>query len=639
MLSKYIAALMAGLSAVSAAGQTSRPAANLRPVSFRHVEIRDTFWAPRIEVNRTRTLPHCLDQCEKTGRISNFAKAAGQMPGKYEGAYFNDSDVYKILEGAAYCLTLHADPELEARVDKVIDWIAAAQQPDGYLNAYYTLMEPENRWTNLFKMHELYCAGHLFEAAVAMAEGTGKTKLLDVARRFADHIDATFGPGRKFGYSGHPEIELALLRLYRHTGEERYLRLARWFLEVRGTAPIPKQNADPSTIQAHMPIRQQREIMGHAVRAMYLYAGVTDLVRLGGDAGYDETLHSIWDSVALRKMYVTGGVGAEHQHEAFGSEYHLPNDSAYAETCAALALVFWNQRMALLTGDAKYADVVERALYNGALSGVSLDGVRFFYTNPLASVGKHHRQPWFGCACCPSNVVRVIPSIGEYLYSTADNAVYVSQYVGSRARIAVAGIEATLTMDTDYPWSGDVKIRFELPKPTTFRMCLRIPEWAGRADIAINGESLHRLKIDHGYLEVRWPWKTGDVLSLAFPMEVRRIEAHPKVVANRGRVALQRGPVVYCLEALDNGGKVLDLSLPRQAELSAEHRPDFLGGVTVIKGRAQRAGAADWAGKLYQPARPTDPVEITAVPYCVWDNRDPGEMVVWLPEAPGLAGQ
>lgn len=612
------------------------PGAKLEPVPMTQVHVRDAFWSPRIETVCTKTLPLCLDWCEKTGRVSNFAKAAGLEKGAFVGKYFNDSDLYKVLEGAAYVLALRPDKDLAARVDRIIDVIAAAQQPDGYLNTYFTLVTPDRKWTDLSVMHELYCAGHLIEAGVAFAEATGKTRLLDVARRMADHIDATFGPEKKFGYSGHPEIELALFRLYRHTGEERYRKLSQWFLDVRGTKPLENQRGDAWAIQAHKPIREQTDIVGHAVRAMYLYSAVADRVYLDGDPGYAKTLETIWESVVNRKMYITGGVGAQREHEAFGADYSLPNDTAYAETCACIALAFWNQRMLMLKGEGRFADVVERALYNGVLSGLALDGERFFYENPLTNDGTHRRQPWYDTACCPSNLVRVIPSIGGYIFARTATDLYVDQYIGSTASLRVGEVDAKVAMETDYPWSGVVKLRLDIPKATMFRVHLRVPEWAGSAEVAVNGEPVHHVVSEKGYAVLPREWRPGDVITLTLPMEPQRVEANPKVAADRGRVALQRGPLLYCLEAADNDGRVFDLALPRDVELKAGPCKDLLGGIVVIQADGVVASQAGWENRLYGPARSPRSARIRAVPYYAWGNRDPGEMTVWIPESVGL---
>lgn len=612
----------------------------LQPVPFTDVKVEDGFWAPRIDTNRTSTVEACLAHCEVTGRISNFSKAAGRIPGKYEGRFYNDSDVYKVLEGAAYCLAQHRDPQLEARIDAIIDEIAAAQQPDGYLNAYHTLMEPDKRWTNLCGMHELYCAGHMFEAAVAYAQATGKTKFLDVARRKADHIDGIFGHGKRIGWPGHQEIELALIKLSRYTGEPRYAKLAQFFVDVRGTTK-QEDFKNPAYMQAHQPVREQTDVVGHAVRAMYMYAGVADVAALTGDPSLFNALDTIWHNVADKKMYITGGVGARHAGEAFGKPYELPNDTAYCETCAAIGLVLWNHRLNLLNGDGRYVDVMERAIYNGILSGVSLQGDTFFYVNPLASNGNVHRRPWFNTACCPTNVVRFIPSIPGYIYATGEDGVWVNLFVQSTAKVTLASGTIRLTQKTEYPWSGAVTITVEpveFAGPAEFAVNVRIPQWWCREpSIRVAGRPWPDMKVDRGYIRIQRRWQSGDRIELNLPMPVERMQAHPRVQANVGRVALQRGPVVYCLEGVDHGGRVANLVLPRRAELTASMQPDLLGGVMVLKARGLAVAPPDWKGRLYQPLPRARSAEITAIPYHVWDHREAGQMVVWIPEATGLA--
>jgi uncharacterized protein len=616
------------------------PFQQLTALPFTEVKIEDDFWAPRIKLNREKIVPHNLKYCESTGRISNFAKAAGLMPGEFQGIYFDDSDVYKVIEGAAYTLAQHRDEGLEKTIDDVIDKIAAAQQPDGYLYTFYTVNKTlDLRWTDTPKMHELYCAGHLFEAAVAYYQATGKRKLLDVAIKLADHIDSVFGEDKKHEVPGHQEIELALVKLWRVTGQDRYLKLAEFFIAERGRACGRKLHGDYN--QDLVPVAQQREITGHAVRAMYLYAGVADIAAITGNKDYIETMDHIWRDVIQRKMYVTGGIGPSAHNEGFTVPYDLPNDSAYAETCAAIGMAFWNQRMAMLHADAKYADIVELVLYNGALSGVSLDGEKFFYVNPLASRGRHHRQPWFGCACCPVNVVRFLPTIGGYAYAQDQSGIYVNQYVSSRAKMEVNGVEIQLAQRSRYPWDGRIRITVEPHEKVAFALRLRIPGWcqgpqtdedlyhiAGKpenraAKLSVNGQPMPDISIVKGYAQIDRAWIKGDQVELDLPMPVRRVKAHAKVEANLGRVAVQRGPMIYCLEGVDNDGAPRSIALPPDSRLYSEFRPDLLGGVTVIKGEA-----------LLRSKDHPQPVHvaITAVPYFSWDNRAPGQMVVWLPE-------
>lgn len=607
----------------------------LRAVPFQQVHLRDGFWSPRIETNRTATIQANLHQCEISGRLRNFDVAAGRVKGKHEGFLYNDSDVYKMLEGIAYALTSERDPSLEARADKIVDSIAAAQQPDGYLNTYFTLVEPANRWKNIQYGHELYCAGHLFEAAVAYFQATGKRQLLDVAGKFADHIDDTFGPGKRRDACGHEEIELALVKLYGATGERRYLDLAKFFLDVRGTREGRFLFGEYA--QDHLPIRQQTEVCGHAVRAMYLYSAMTDVAGATGDKGLTAAMDSIWHDVVDRKMYVTGGIGPSASNEGFTVPFDLPNDSAYAETCAAIGMALWNHRLFLTTGESKYADVLERVVYNGLLSGVSLSGDRFFYTNPLGSRGRHHRVPWFDCSCCPTNVVRYIPGIGERCYAQRENGIWTVLYMGGEAKLELPATKVELVQRTGYPWSGEVRIEV---KPAlagaAFDLHLRIPDWCDQgATLTVNGVEIAAQKNDAGFVTVSRAWQAGDTVQLNLPMEVRRTHADPRVPADEGRVALMRGPVVYCLEGVDNGGRVRNLCLPVdsgefEAGLKAEFDPDFLGGCVKVSGRALSVS-------FDKDSLVTREISFTAVPYSTWDNRSPGEMVVWMAEQPERA--
>ncbi len=627
LLQLAVALLVVSWVGAEAAPRSAR--SDLKAVPFTQVRVQDRFFAPRIEANRTATIPACLQQCEQTGRISNFAVAGGLEKGQFRGIYYDDSDVYKVIEGIAYSLQSHPDPELERRLDGIIAKIAAAQRPDGYLNTYHTLVAPDKRWTNLPVMHELYCAGHLFEAAVAHYQATGKRTLLNVATRFADHIDSVFGEDRKIGVSGHEEIELALLRLFRVTGDERYRKLSQFFIDHKGKGQEYNQD--------NVPVRQQSEIVGHAVRAMYLYTGVADLASLTGDPDLIATMDRIWRDVTQRKMYITGGIGPSAKNEGFTVAYDLPNESAYCETCASIGMALWNHRLLMLHGDGKYADVLERVLYNGLLSGVALDGKTFFYVNPLASRGNHHRQPWYGTACCPTNVVRFVPSIGGYAYATDSQGLRVNLYMASTMETELPTGKVTVKQETDYPWSGAVTLRVSPEKPATFSLSLRIPAWCQAATLKVNGQSVDASKPEKGYVTVTREWRRGDVVKLDLPMEIRRVVAHPSVRADEGRVALMRGPLVYCLEGVDNEGSVRDIALPDSAKLRAVKQPNLLGGVVVLKGKALRAAPSPQGGSLYWDAPERVATEITAVPYYAWDNRAPGEMAVWLPRTVGLA--
>jgi uncharacterized protein len=580
----------------------------LSGVPFTDVKLSDQFWTPRIETNRTASLPHNIDWCKKTGRIDNFVNSS-KGKGKFEGLVFNDSDVYKVLEAASYSLAAHPDPALETTVDEIIAKIAAAQQPDGYLNTYFTLAEPGKRLTNLKDMHELYCCGHLIEAAVAHFRATGKRTLLDVAVKYADFVDSVFGPTKRQGVPGHEEIELALAKLSQATGQEKYMTLAKYFIDTRGDKS--KRTLWGEYHQDHLPVRQQSEIVGHAVRAMYLYSGTADVAAHSGGKALIDAMGRLWQDVTQRKMYITGGIGALSEGEAFGKDYELPNESAYCETCAAIGLALWAHRLNLMHGDAQYADVVERVAYNGILSGVGMDGRKYFYVNPLASDGKHHREPFFDCACCPPNVARFLASLPGYVYASGDAGVYVNLYVAGTAQIPLGENTVTLTQETQYPWDGTVRITVDPNTPGRFTVALRIPAWCHAAKIAINGKAVAPVVMEKGYAMVRHQWQSGDVLTLALPMPVERMEAHPRVKADIGRVAVVRGPIVYCFEAVDNGGRAKETVLARDPKFAVEHRNDLLGGVTVVT-----AFAAD--GR-----------KITAVPYYAWDQRAPGEMVVW----------
>lgn len=633
----------------------------LEPVPYSAVRISDGFWSPRIDLNQKVSLRASFQECEKAGNLDNFRIAAGWIKGEHKGSHAYDSDVYKIIEGAGYSLKLHPDPELEAYVDRLIDAIAAAQQKDGYLNTYFTLKAPDQKWKKLQTDHELYCAGHFFEAAVAYSQVTGKQKILDTARRLADHLDSVFGPGKCYDVPGHQEVELALVKLFHLTGEQRYFDLAKFFLDERGYAhgqthlrPTPEEIArqnqvDPKNSrsiwltrkyrQDHLPVVEQDEAVGHAVRAGYMYAAMADVAAITGDAGYLQAGKRLWENVVGKKIYITGGVGtAQFQDEGFGTPYNLPNEKAYCETCAAVANIFWNYRLNLLHGEAKYIDVLELGLYNGFLAGVSLSGDQFFYENPLASRGKVLRDSWSDPACCPSNVVRLIPQIGNFIYARDGQGFYVNLYLGSTAVLPWKGGSVRLTQTTRYPWEGKVKVLVEPDKTGEFVLNLRLPGWTGKgpiagdlyrfdhdapgqdpgATLAVNGKSVAPRQVKQGYLQIRRRWQKGDVVELDLPMPVRRVRAHPNVEADRDRVALMRGPILYCFEAADNPFDVLKLSLPKGASLKVEHQDALLGGVTVFHGQGLIEGKTA--------------VNMTAIPYYVWSNRQAGAMTVWVPE-------
>jgi len=633
---------------------TPRTTEFLFPVSFTKVRIEDRFWSARQRINAERTIPHQYRQCKETGRIDAFR--LDWKPGKEpKPHYFWDSDVAKWIEAASYSLVTHPNPELEALLDEVIELIASAQQPDGYLNVYFTVVAPEKRWKNLGHWHELYCAGHLIEAAVAHYQATGKRRLLDVVCRYADYIDSVFGPGKRDGCPGHQEIELALVKLYRVTGERRYLMLSKFFLDQRGQKPsvferemahLSEEDAtlhrrffvrrdgtfDTSYNQDHLPVRQQSEVVGHAVRAMYMYAGMADVARETGDRELFEACLRLWENACRRRMYLTGGIGSSRHNEGFTGDHDLPNETAYAETCAAVGLVLWNHRMLQMDPDSRYADVIERVIYNGAISGLSLDGEKFFYENPLASDGRHHRQPWFGCACCPGNISRLIASLGEYIYSEGPNTAYIHQYIAGSAEFSLNGRKVRLEQRSDYPWDGRIDIRLIPEAPDTFGLALRIPGWCRNYKVAINGTEIDPTGLGvRGYLRLERRWQPGDTVTLDLAMPVERVYAHPRVKQNLGHVALQRGPIVYCIEQVDHEVPLYQIMLPREAPLTTQFDPD-LGGFVRIVGEAVYADDADWSD-LYRAAPPVlRPPRLSAVPYYAWDHRDPGPMRVWIPE-------
>ena len=625
----------------------------IAPVPFTEVVVRDTFWAPRLATSLKATIPHCFEQCEKTGRLANFARAGGLEEGGFEGIYFNDSDVYKVIEGASYALQIAPDPELDAYLDALIAKIAAAQEEDGYLYtaralASDTYQPPGGpaRWTDP-SGHELYCAGHLYEGAVAHFLATSKRTLLDVALRNADLIVAQFGEGgTQVWPPGHQEIEMGLVKLYRLTGEEKYLRLAERFLELRGRPTGRTFGLFGEYSQDHLPVVEQTRAVGHAVRAGYLYSGMADIAALVGRPDYVAALERIWADVARSKLYLNGGIGAAGGHEGFGAEFELPNLVAYCETCASIATVLWNQRMFQLLGRSAFIDVLERSLYNGLLSGVSLDGRSFFYPNPLESDGRHGRSPWFGCACCPSNVARLVPSMPGYIYATRGDELYVNLYAGNTARIHLEGGAIDVRMETDYPWDGRVRLAITPESPgREITLRLRIPGWArnepapgglyrfakdsdARPTLHVQGVGEVPLSMDDGYATVRRVWQADDVLTLELPMPIRRVLCDERVKENRGKTALQRGPLVYCVEWPDvDRGEVVNLVLPEDAALTVATEPELLGGVRVLRGPASstRWTTEDGARRIESTA-----VSITAIPYYAWAHRGPGEMAVWL---------
>ncbi|HUI57256.1 MAG TPA: beta-L-arabinofuranosidase domain-containing protein [Bryobacteraceae bacterium] len=633
----------------------------VKPVPFTAVHVNDIFWAPRIEINRAVTIPFAFEQDERTGRVDNFIRAAEALKGipfenhKPPGYPFDDTDVYKVIEGASYTLSVHPDPKLDAYLDSLIEKIGAAQEPDGYLYTARTIdpLHPHpwsgsERWIlEGVNSHELYDLGHLYEAAVAHYQATGKRTLLDIALRTANLLDQTFGPGKREIWPGHQIVEMGLAKLYRVTGDPRYLNLAKFMLDARGPQSQEEGHGN-RYVEAQARVVDQTEAVtgGHAVRAMYMYSGMADIAALTGDSSYVNALDKIWDNVAGRKLHVTGGVGARGAGEAFGADYELPNMSAYNETCAAVGNDYWNHRLFLLHADAKYIDVMERTLYNGLISGVALDGKTFFYQNPLEATGKANkdqRSPWFGVACCPGNITRFMASVPGYVYAQRGDALWVNLYMGSTADIKMDnGCTVKLTQQTRYPWDGNIKMTVEPDQTAAMTINVRIPGWARNQPIAsdlysfadknseaavlkVNGKPVP-MKLDKGYVAVTRTWKKGDIIELNLPMPIRRVVANNQVAPDRGRVALERGPIVYAAEFADNpGGKVRNLMLPDSAPLTAEFKSDLLKGVEVIEGKAIALNK-DAQGNTVKTEQ-----SFTAIPYYAWANRGRGEMIVWLP--------
>ena len=645
------------------------PIRGFQEVSQSQVELRGGFWGPRLKIGQQVTIPHALDELEKDGHVTNFDKAAGKFDGPLRGHHAFDSDLYKVLEGALISLQHNPDPALRKRVDGIIDRILAAQQKDGFLITWFIVTGLDKRWEDLRLEHQMYNAGHFFEMATEHQHLTGEPKVIDAAKRFADHMDGIFGPNKRYDVDGHQEVELALIKLYRVTGERRYLDLAKFFLDERGYAhgterkPFdPKSQVLPAKVegqptrdqqrefwharlrlrngrmQDHKPVVDQHEAIGHAVRAGYMYSAMADTVRFTEAPGYEAALDHIWNDVVGRKMYITGGLGtAQYDDEGFGDPYKLPNESAYNESCAAIAHVFWQARMNLLKGQAKYADMMELALYNGTLSGISLSGDHFFYQNPLASANGGERDSWIGLSCCPTNLARIFPQIGGLVYAQSKKQILVNLYAAGEAKLKLDdGSSLKLTQQTEYPWDGKVRLTVNPDQAADFSLKLRIPGWAmGRPvpsdlykltdakvspiSLTVNGEKTEAKPAEDGYVHLQRTWKAGDVVELNLPMPIQRVYANEKVEADRGKVTLMRGPLVYCIEAADQPGVDLPkLVLPRIAEMTAKHRADLLGGVTILEGDALADGKT--------------PLKMTAIPYYAWQNRTKGGMTVWIQE-------
>ncbi len=631
------------------------PRARFRPPAVPQVEVRG-FWGARVDAVADKTADILYQRCVEAGMLDQIDPdrpvPALRIPFHPNGTVtmqmFWDSDLGKTIETAAYCVYRKPNPALEAKIDAVIDMFEKLQQEDGYLSSWYQRMEPGKRWTNLRDCHELYCAGHLIEGAVAYYQATGKRKLLDVMSRYADHIGTVFGPnpGQRKGYCGHEELELALVKLARVTGNHKYMDLAKYMVDQRGQQPhyfdeeAKARGADPSEYhfknyeynQAHKPVREQDKVVGHAVRAMYLYAGMADVATEYGDDDLRKALDRLWDDLNSKRLYVTGGLGPSADNEGFTSDYDLPNETAYAETCAAVGLVFWANRMLGMGPNTRYADAMELALYNGSISGLSLDGSLFFYENPLESRGGHNRWKWHRCPCCPPNIGRMVASIGTYMYGQAEGEVAVHLYCDSTATLDIGSAEVKLTQNTRYPWDGAIGITVDVDKPTRFALNLRIPAWCRKATLSVNGAPVDLKGVaEDGYARIEREWKAGDAVQLDLDLTVEQLHAHPEVRQDVGRVTLKRGPLVYCLEGIDNPLSLNRIRVPAASSFTANFEPGLLEGVVTLAAEAEADATGDWNGDLYRTAAPqTETVPIKAVPYYAWDNREPGEMLVWL---------
>jgi len=618
----------------------------IQPVPFTAVKVTDNFWANRIRTNHRVTIPIAIQKSRETGRIDNFKIAGGLMKGTFCSLYpFDDSDIYKIIEGAAYSLQMFPDPKMEATIDSLIDLIALAQEDDGYLYTNRTIMgENAHEWAGKKRWekednlsHELYNLGHFYEAATAYFQATGKRKILDIAIKSADLVDHDFGWGKIENWPGHQEVEIGLVKLYRLTGEKRYLDLAKFFLDVRGRGIGEKKTYN----QSHLPVVQQRDAVGHAVRATYMYSGMADVAALTGDTSYVNAIKGIWEDVVCRKLYITGGIGAEGGYEGFGGPYELPNAKAYCETCAAIANVYWNYRMFLMSGDSRYIDVLERSLYNNVLSGVSMSGDHFFYPNPLESHGQHSRSEWFGCACCPSNISRFIPSMPNYIYARSGKNIYVNLYVSGKTSVDVTGTKLGIEQNSQMPWDGKIQIIMNPVSPVRAKLHLRIPAWATnnpfpgelynfsnrvstKTLVKINGNRTN-FKVEKGYAIINRKWQPQDKIELELPFEIRKINAHPDIADDRGKMAIQLGPVVYCLEAADyNDPHIFGLMMNKDTQLKYSWNANLLGGVNVISGPCSEF-------HMRGDVKETLPSILKAIPYYAWSHRGFGQMEVWIP--------
>lgn len=648
--------LLATLAFSACSDKTSSGDYPIQPVQFTSVRLTDDFWAPRIKRNADVTIPIAFSYCESTGRVRNFEIAGGLDTGKFQTIYpFDDSDVFKIIEGASFSLQTFPDPELEAYLDTLIYKIGMAQEDDGYLYTNRTIAEMHggkglhewaspDRWQlDSILSHELYNLGHLYEAAVAHYLATGKRTLLDIAIRSADLVLNDFGPDRVKVYPGHQVIEMGLVKLYRATGESKYLDLAKFFLDIRG--PHGEQYN-----QAHRKVVNQSEAVGHSVRATYMYSGMADIAAIKKDTAYLAAITRIWEDIVYNKIYITGGIGATGGNEGFAGPFVLPNMTAYCETCASIGNIFTNHRLFLLHGESKYIDILEKTLYNSMLSGVSLSADRFFYPNPLESDGKHQRSAWFGCACCPSNIARFVPAIPGYIYAVRDKDVFINLYISNDAEFSVDGNNIGVSQDANFPWDGKVGITVNPHSDMKFSLMLRVPGWAvneavpgslyrfseisnDKYRILVNGEQVENMPED-GYLRITRRWRKGDRVQIEFPMPVRRVIADERIEDDRGKITVQRGPLIYCAEWPDNNsGNILNLMIDEKAVFTTEFRPSLLDGTQVVKTTGyQTRQASD--GKIEKQLAEA----ITLIPYALWNNRGPGQMRVWLPLAAEISG-
>ena len=618
------------------------------PVGFSKVNINDNFWKPKLDLVATATLKACVYQTEvATPRIKNFENVANKKAVKHQGIFYDDSDVFKALEAIAYSLKTYPNDTLEKKADTWIDLIAASQQPDGYLNTFYTLNSTEKRYSDM-SMHEDYNAGHMIEAAVAYYNATGKRKFLDVCIRWADHFMALFGSGKKHWVTGHQELELAMVKLYKTTTNKKYLDYADWLLSERGHGHAVGYTwtewKDTAYAQDVKPVKQQKEITGHAVRAMYMYTGAADVAAFTGDEGYMKAMDTVWQDVVHRNMYITGGIGSSGSNEGFSKDYDLPNEHAYCETCASVGMVFWNQRMNTLTGKAKYYDVLEKSLYNGALDGLSLTGDRFFYGNPLASTGTHKRREWFGTACCPSNIARLIASLGDYIYAKNDKGIIINLFVGSDTKMSIAGNDVAVKMTTAYPLDGKVRLQIDPSVSAEFSVRLRKPGWSSgeavpgdlyyfhsantlpsKITILVNGQPFSATE-ENGYFIIQRAWKKGDIIDYSMAMDIKRVVSREDVKANTGRVALQRGPLVYCIEGADNAGKAWDIILPDNTTFNEKKHKVLDENVVALTAQLPTLDISPDGQSVKTVFK-----EVVAIPYYSWCNRGSNPMQVWLP--------